>query len=260
MRIKLFSCFIILFFIISYTASSMCMSEMLKMAKQMMGGMKGHSDDMDMSGHSSGMKMESGKKQKVKCAYDGMEMYNTMMKAKKEKDGKTYYFCTKEQMDKFFKDPAKYLKNLEVGNYDITVNILSIKEHHESMEAMDMSMEDMDMEMDKKATHHLAINIADKKKGKKISDILVTISITDTKGKKQEKEVSYVDMMEHYGVDVELAQKGKYEITLSIGEGKNEKSVSFDYEVKEVSMGGSSHEDMKMEKKKQMKNMDMHGM
>lgn len=45
----------------------------------------------------------------VTCAYDGMQMKKSDMQAKMEYKGKTLYFCTKDEMDKFMKDPEGYL-------------------------------------------------------------------------------------------------------------------------------------------------------
>jgi YHS domain-containing protein len=50
------------------------------------------------------------KEEKVKCAYDGMEMSKNSMKAKMKYQGKMYYFCTKKEKDKFAEDPERYLK------------------------------------------------------------------------------------------------------------------------------------------------------
>lgn len=49
----------------------------------------------------------------VKCAYDGMEMPKSSMKAKMKYQGNMYYFCTKEERDKFAEDPERYLKREE---------------------------------------------------------------------------------------------------------------------------------------------------
>jgi YHS domain-containing protein len=46
----------------------------------------------------------------VQCAFDGMKGPKSSMKAQMEYQGKTYYFCTQEERDKFAQEPEKYLK------------------------------------------------------------------------------------------------------------------------------------------------------
>lgn len=58
------------------------------------------------------MKME---KEKVKCAYCGMKMYKSAMEATMEYKGKTFYFCTKEEMEEFKKDPEAYITGEKKG-------------------------------------------------------------------------------------------------------------------------------------------------
>ena len=45
----------------------------------------------------------------VTCSYDGMTMKKSAMQASMEYKGKTLYFCTKAEMEKFKKDPESYL-------------------------------------------------------------------------------------------------------------------------------------------------------
>jgi YHS domain-containing protein len=56
---------------------------------------------------------------KVKCNYCGMEMYQTAMEASMEYEGKTLYFCTKEEMEKFKEDPEAYLSGKKKGKIEM---------------------------------------------------------------------------------------------------------------------------------------------
>jgi YHS domain-containing protein len=60
-------------------------------------------------------KAEEPAKEKVECAYDGMKMYKSAMEASMEYKGKTLYFCTKEEMEEFKKDPEGYLSGEKKG-------------------------------------------------------------------------------------------------------------------------------------------------
>jgi YHS domain-containing protein len=51
----------------------------------------------------------SAKDEMVTCAYDKMEMKKSAMEASMQYKGKTLYFCTKDEMKKFKKDPEGYL-------------------------------------------------------------------------------------------------------------------------------------------------------
>lgn len=51
----------------------------------------------------------SAKDEMVTCSYDGMQMKKSAMQAQMLYKGKTLYFCTKEEMEKFKKNPEGYL-------------------------------------------------------------------------------------------------------------------------------------------------------
>ncbi len=87
--------------------------------------------------HEHGMEMEHGGKalDKARCAIEGMEMKKSAM-VKMEHHGGTLYFCSKEQMEMFKKNPTKYLKVISIGDVDININILTMKEHMDVMETM----------------------------------------------------------------------------------------------------------------------------
>jgi len=58
--------------------------------------------------------------EKVKCAYDGMEMDKQKMKAHMKYKGQTLYFCTREERKEFKKDPEGYLSGKKKGEYKET--------------------------------------------------------------------------------------------------------------------------------------------
>jgi len=68
----------------------------------------------------------------VKCAYDGMELPKSSMKAKMKYQGNMYYFCTNEEKDKFAEVPEKYLKKEEGSESQYEEN----KEMHHDSEEM----------------------------------------------------------------------------------------------------------------------------
>jgi YHS domain-containing protein len=51
----------------------------------------------------------SAKDEMVTCSYDKMEMKKSAMEAQMLYKGKTLYFCTKAEMEKFKKNPEGYL-------------------------------------------------------------------------------------------------------------------------------------------------------
>jgi YHS domain-containing protein len=51
----------------------------------------------------------SAKGEMVTCAYDKMQLKKSAMQAQMRYKGKTLYFCTKEEMEKFKKNPEGYL-------------------------------------------------------------------------------------------------------------------------------------------------------
>jgi YHS domain-containing protein len=52
---------------------------------------------------------KSAKDEMVTCAYDKMQMKKSAMEAQMQYKGKTLYFCTKAEMEKFKKNPEGYL-------------------------------------------------------------------------------------------------------------------------------------------------------
>ncbi|MEK7812320.1 MAG: heavy metal-binding domain-containing protein [Candidatus Desantisbacteria bacterium] len=76
-----------------------------------------------MGGGSCGQheeKHQAAVSEKVKCAYDGMEMDKKEMKASMRYKGKKLYFCTKNEMKEFKKDPQAYLSGGKKGTMTTT--------------------------------------------------------------------------------------------------------------------------------------------
>jgi len=173
--------------------------------------------------HEHGMEMGHGEhaSDKARCAIDGMEMKTSAM-VKMEHHGRTLYFCSKEQMEMFKKKPTKYLKVISIGDVDVNINILTMKEYKDMMNAMGMGGM-MKMENTGKATHYISVYLTDKKtgasipaylvdKGKKAEKFKIQIVIASPDGKVQKPRMKFVDMMKYHAADFNLAKSGNYKI------------------------------------------------
>jgi len=160
----------------------------------------------------------------VRCAFDGMQMKASMMKATmKDKNGKTLYFCTKEQMEKFKKEPDKYLRQFSIGNAQVNLNILTMKDYMDIMKAMGM---DKHMpEMEHSATHHISAYLIDERSGELIKDVGVQIELTTPDGEVQKKLLKFVEMMNYYADDFSFLKSGKYNIRVLL------EAAKFDYTI-----------------------------
>jgi YHS domain-containing protein len=63
----------------------------------------------EMQTQSQSTTLSSDTEEMVTCAYDKMQMKKSAMEANMKYKGKTLYFCTKDEMEKFKKDPEGYL-------------------------------------------------------------------------------------------------------------------------------------------------------
>jgi YHS domain-containing protein len=152
-----------------------------------------------------------------------MQMKASMMKATmKDKKGKTLYFCTKEQMEKFQKEPDKYLRQFSIGNAQVNLNILTMKDYMDAMKVMEM---DKHMpEMEHSATHHISAYLIDERSGELIKDVGVQIELTTPAGEVQKKPLKFVEMMNYYADDFSL-KSGKYNIKVLL------EAAKFDYTI-----------------------------
>jgi YHS domain-containing protein len=77
-----------------------------------MGSTYGYPYSVDSSQYPKSQTMDttaSANDEIVTCAYDKMEMKKSAMEAQMLYKGKTLYFCTKEEREKFKKNPEGYL-------------------------------------------------------------------------------------------------------------------------------------------------------
>lgn len=82
---------------------------------------------------------QTGTDKEVQCTYDGMKGAKSTMKADMEYQGKTYYFCSEEEKEKFAQEPEKYLKMREAEHESMQEG--SEEEHgeqHQGHEGMGM--------------------------------------------------------------------------------------------------------------------------
>ncbi len=169
--------------------------------------------EMEMEEH--GMEMEHGGKasDKVRCAIEGMEMKKSAM-VKMEHHGGTLYFCSKKQMEMFKKNPTKYLKVISIGDVNVNINIITMKEYKDMMNAMGMGGM-MKMEGMGKVTHYISAYLTDKKTGASIATHSldnIQIVITSPDGKVQKPQMKFVDMMKYHAASFNLAKSGNYRI------------------------------------------------
>ncbi len=180
-----------------------------------------HEHGMEMEGHSMDVAHGEHASDKARCAIDGMEMKTSAMVEMKHHD-RTLYFCSKEQMQMFKKHPTKYLKVISIGDVNVNINILTMKEYKDMMNAMGMGGM-MKMENMGKATHHISSYLTDKKtgasipahlvdKGKKTEKFKIQIVITSPDGKVQKPKMKFVDMMKYHAAGFNLAKSGNYKI------------------------------------------------
>lgn len=171
--------------------------------------------------------MMQEKEKIVRCAFDGMQMKASMMKATmKDKSGKTLYFCTKEQMEKFQKEPDKYLRRFSIGNVQVNLNILTMKEYMDIMKAMGMDKYMPKMEqMEHATTHHISVYLVDERSGELIQDIGVRIELTQPDGKVLMEPLKFIEMTNYYAEDFSFLESGKYNIKVLL------EAAKFDYNI-----------------------------
>ena len=178
---------------------------------------------MEMREHGMETMHEGQASDKARCAIDGMEMKKSAM-VEMEHHGRTLYFCSQEQMEMFKKDPTKHLRVISIGDVDVNINILTMKEYMDVMETMGMG-DMMKMEGMDKATHYIsayltdkktgisiAVHSVDKNSGKKTEKFKIQIVITSPDGKVQKPQMKFVDMMKYHAAGFNLAKSGNYKI------------------------------------------------
>ncbi|MBM3242559.1 YHS domain-containing protein [Candidatus Poribacteria bacterium] len=177
-------------------------------------------NSISMKEHGMEMSAEEQASDKVRCAIKGMEIKKSAM-VEMEHDGRTLYFCSKEQMEMFEKNPTKYLRVISIGNIDVNINILT----RELMETMGMSDMMMEIEGMDKATHYISAYLTDKKtgvfipahsvdkdSGKKMENFKIQIIVISSDGEVQKPQMNYVEMMKYHAAGFNLAKSGNYKI------------------------------------------------
>jgi YHS domain-containing protein len=176
---------------------------------------------------------------KVICAYDGSVMVQSAMKAQMNMKGKTLYFCSHAEHERFMADPAAYLRILEGKKYTVLLNFLPIPEYDKAM--ADMGMLDMmkpslaQVPKQPKATHYLIVTVLDAKTGEKIEDVKkdsVSVEFAQGDAKRKAVGLSLEPMMKYHMSGLNLTAVGKYSgrVTVNLGLLRKE-SLDFTYEV-----------------------------
>ena len=171
--------------------------------------------------HEHGMEMEHGARasDKARCAIEGMEMKKSAM-VNMEHHGRTLYFCSKKEMEKFKKNPAKYLRVISIGDVDVNLNILTMKEYKDVMTSMGMG-DMMKMGNTGKATHHISAYLTDRKTGvsipaysadKKTENFKIQIVLISPDGKVQKPLMTFDKMMKYHAAPFNLTKNANYKI------------------------------------------------
>jgi hypothetical protein len=123
---------------------------------------------------------------------------------------------------------GKEIHKSSVDGYTLAYRLIDTKQKMEAMKGMKgMSMQNMDMS--KMKSHHLMVYIADPG-GKEIEGGKVGFMVTGPDGKVQ--KVMAMGMESGMGADVDMKDKGKYEIKMKAVVGGKIVMDHFTYEVK----------------------------
>ncbi len=157
-----------------------------------------------MSGHDMGSSAEKSVSDKARCAIEGMMMKKTAMVPMEHGD-ETLYFCNEEQKAMFQKAPKRYLKKLTVGNYQVLMNTLTMKEYMDMMGRMAKKAGAND-------THWISTYLDVDGKPVELSGI--TAKIITPGGKTVFKKLTYDKMLKAYTGNLSLPGSGKYKVSL----------------------------------------------
>lgn len=120
---------------------------------------------------------------------------------------------------------------LELAGAKVTVDWMSMGQHHKMMDMMKMKGHDEHM---KDSDRHLMLTVLDKESNELLREAEVTIKVFGPEG--QELQVSHAQMsnekMHHDGFSFATSGKGQYraEITVKNGDRKGSEEVSFELE------------------------------
>lgn len=116
----------------------------------------------------------------------------------------------KMDMKKDMKMDMPATEKIEVDGYTVEHNLMTMTKHHNMMQNMKMDVSKM--KMDVKASHHLSLKISDTKTGKSISNAIVKVKAINPDKSSQEQMAMANEMMNDYGCDLSMKEKGKYGI------------------------------------------------
>lgn len=118
------------------------------------------------------------------------------------------------------KKPAK-IKEAKSKGIQVSVDIMTVMEHHKMMKMMKMEMKKMEMDSD--ATHHLSVTLTDESTGKGIKEAKTHISCLSQAGKEvEDKDLIFMSKMGHFGGEITLS-RGKFyiKVTTTLKDGFN---------------------------------------
>jgi hypothetical protein len=149
-------------------------------------------------------------------------------------------YTVKANTDKKKHDMAammdKPTADVTVEGTHFQVWIMTHKQHKKMMKEM-KGMKHDGMKMDKAmkeammaGTHHIMLEVTDAASGTKITTAKANVQIASTT--KKNNSVDLMSMMNHYGGDLNLDEKGKYKIIVNVNVDGKTKTFEFQYKVK----------------------------
>jgi len=119
-------------------------------------------------------------------------------------------------------------KEVTVDGINVHFWVETMMEHHRMMEKMGVPMEGM--KMDAHSTHEISVSLIDEETKKPITDAKINLKIIRPDGSNQIKMAMWMEGMDHYGADLKMSQKGKYQILtlFKVGEKKYKTGLYYD--------------------------------
>ena len=122
-------------------------------------------------------------------------------------------------------------KSLELAGAKVTVDWMSMGQHHQMMQGMNMKGHDMEM---KDSDRHIMLTLTDLKSNEQIREAEIEISVTGPSG--EEIPLSHATMsnesMHHEGYSFAVAGKGDYSARITLKRGERSETGQVSLELK----------------------------
>ena len=110
------------------------------------------------------------------------------------------------------------------NNIKASFSIMAMAEQKKMLKDMKMKVE-----VDPKATHDIAVTLADTRTNMPITDAVVKMKVIDPKGKDQIKLLNFTMGMNQYAGDFTLSEKGRYQVLILFKAGGKKQAAGFYY-------------------------------